>query len=185
MILLKYETRVRYFNWLMALAIGNRYSKATFDKLLIRLSNTPFRYSIERDCNRAEDGIDLRWRFAKLESNAYLDPDVIMDDLSGPCSVLEMMIALAIRCEETIMDDPSYGDRSLQWFWGMVVNLGLGSMTDDQYDDEYVTYVLDRFMDRKYEPNGKGGLFTVKNTVSDMRTMEIWYQLCSYLNTII
>ena len=59
MILLKYETRVRYFNWLMSLAIGNRYSKATFDKLLIRLSNTPFRYSIERDCNRAEDGIDL------------------------------------------------------------------------------------------------------------------------------
>ena len=184
MILLKYEIRVRYFNWLMTTAIGGRFREATYDKLLIRLSNTPFRYTIERDCNRAEDGIDLRWRFANLESNAYLNADTIMDNLSGACSVLEMMIALAIRCEETIMDDPSYGDRSLQWFWGMIVSLGLGSMTDDLYDDDYVTYILDRFMDRKYEPNGKGGLFTIRGCDRDLRTVEIWYQLCWYLDSI-
>lgn len=184
MILIKYETRVRYFNWLTAIAIGNRYPKATFDKLLIRLANTTFRFTIERDRNRAEDGVDLRWRFATLESNSNLDPDMIMDALAGPCSVLEMMVALAIRCEETIMDDPSYGDRSLQWFWGMIVSLGLGSMTDDLYDDEYVRQVLDRFMDRQYEPNGKGGLFTIRNCDRDLRTVEIWYQLCWYLDSI-
>lgn len=82
------------------------------------------------------------------------------------------------------MDDPSYGDRSLQWFWGMIVSLGLGSMTDDLYDDDYVTYVLDRFMDRKYEPNGKGGLFTIRDCDRDLRTVEIWYQLCWYLDSI-
>ena len=184
MILLKYETRVRYFNWLMALAIGNRYSKAiSYKKLFTQLHSIEFRYSIRNDGNRAEDGVDLRYRFAITEMRDVSE-DIVLDVLDGPCSVLEMMIALAIRCEETIMDDPSYGDRSLQWFWGMVVNLGLGAMTDDQYDDEYVTYGLDRFMDRKYEPNGKGGLFTIRDCDRDLRTVEIWYQLCWYLDSI-
>ena len=41
--------------------------------------------------------------------SAYLD--------NKTCSVLEMMIALAIRCEEHIMDDPDVGNRTGQWFW--------------------------------------------------------------------
>lgn len=43
-----------------------------------------------------------------------------------PCSVLEMIIALAIRLEEHIMDDPDIGNRTGQWFWDMIVSLGLG-----------------------------------------------------------
>lgn len=83
------------------------------------------------------------------------------------------------------MDDPSMGNRTAQWFWQMIVSLGLGAMTDTRYNKKEVVDIINRFLNHDYEPNGKGGLFTVKNTVSDMRTMEIWYQLCSYLNTII
>ena len=43
-----------------------------------------------------------------------------------------MMIALAIRCEEHIMDDPDAGDRTGQWFWSMLVSLGLGSMDEPE-----------------------------------------------------
>jgi hypothetical protein len=95
-----------------------------------------------------------------------------------------MMVALAIECEVTIMDDPNIGDRTGQWFWGMIVNLGLGSMTDYKFDDIYVEGVVRRFLDREYEPNGKGGLFTVKNCRYDLRTVEIWNQMCWYLGTI-
>jgi hypothetical protein len=112
------------------------------------------------------------------------DGSDIYDILDGPCTVLEMMIALANRCEETIMDDPDIGDRTGQWFWGMITNMGLGSMSDDRYDRRYVEYVITRLLDREYEPDGTGGLFTVRDCDRDMRDVEIWYQLCWYLDSI-
>jgi hypothetical protein len=94
-----------------------------------------------------------------------------------------MMVALASECEET-MDDPNVGDRTGQWFWGMIVNLGLGSMADYNFDYDYVDGVIQRFLNREYEPNGRGGLFTIRNCTEDLRTVEIWSQLCWYLGTI-
>jgi hypothetical protein len=96
-----------------------------------------------------------------------------------------MMVALSVRCEETIMDDPRIGDRTGQWFWGMISSLGLGSMMDNQFDKEYVDSVIDRFLKREYEPNGKGGLFTIKRCRYDLRSVEIWYQMCWYLDKFI
>ena len=135
------------------------------------------------DGNRAEDGIDLRYRFAIRCDER--NEKVILRALNFPCSVFEMIFALAIRCEETIMDNPSVGDRTKQWFWGMIASLGLGSMTDDQFDKRYVDSVLEHFMNREYEPNGKGGLFTIRNTNQDLRKVDIWCQLCWYLDSIV
>lgn len=170
-----------YFTWLYNKACGNRYSdQISYRKLLMFLHSKVFRYSIPRDENRAEDGIALRQRFA-------YDCDIIEDAdlyLTEPCSVLEMMLALAIRCEETIMDDSTRGDRTTQWFWGMVTNLGLGSMTDDRFDKRYVNDIVERFLDRRYEPDGRGGLFRVRNCDCDLRDVEIWIQLLWYLDNI-
>ena len=134
------------------------------------------------DGNRAEDGIDLRYRFGR----EYSYPDAMiasyLDD--RPCSILEMMTALAIRCEEHIMDDPDIGNRTGQWFWSMLVNLGLGSMYDAKFDRYRVDRILERLLDREYGRNGKGGLFTVNNG-RDMRTTEIWYQMNYYLSEVI
>ena len=38
---------------------------------------------------------------------------------------------------------------------------------------------------REYAPDGRGGLFTIRNCEEDLRKVEIWYQLCWYLDTII
>ena len=94
-----------------------------------------------------------------------------------------MMLALSIRCEE-IMDDPNMGDRTTQWFWSMITTLGLGSMTDDLFDKKYVKDVIKRFLDRKYEPDGTGGLFKVRNCSDDLRSIEIWVQMLWYLDNI-
>ena len=179
------DLRNEYFNWLLDLVCKQRYSsKISYKKLLMYLHNTDFRYLIQRDQNRAEDGIELRYRFAlDVYSKDSVEP--IMNCLNGPCSVLEMIVALAIHCEEDIMDDPSIGDRTGQWFWGMIVNLGLGSMIDSRFDKDYVEGVVTRFLDRKYDPDGKGGLFTVRNCDEDLRTVEIQYQLYRYLDNII
>lgn len=170
-----------YFEWLLNIVCDETYTKRlSHRKLLMYLHNTEFVYSIDNDDNRAEDGIRLRERFA-----ADRGFDDISKYLNGPCSVLEMVVALSIRCEEHIMDDPDVGDRTGQWFWTMIVNLGLSTMTDERFDKRYVVKKVKIFLDREYEPNGEGGLFTVKYCRHDMRTAEIWYQMCWYLDSIV
>lgn len=174
-----------YFYWLCRNAGGDRYSgPVSFRKLLRRLYEVEFIFSIPRDENRAEDGTDLRWRYV-CERVVPDRHEQVLYSLSGPCNILEMMVALAIRCETNIMDDPTKGDRTGQWFWGMVASMGLGSMMDDRYDEEYVDYVLKRFLLREYEPDGRGGLFTIRDCDVDLRDVEIWHQLCYYLDTIV
>ena len=57
-------------------------------------------------------------------------------------------------------------------------------MYDSNYDKRVVESHLNRFLRREYEPNGKGGLFTVRNRKCDLRDVEIWYQLNWYLDSI-
>lgn len=173
-----------YFEWLFNIVCSRQTSPyISFRKLIMRLHDINFKYLIPRDRNRADDGVDLRRRF--ILANNYDDIyDTVMRYLSGPCSVLEMMLALAVRCEETIMDDPEYGDRTSQWFWMMITNLGLGSMTDKHFDRALVDDVINTFLSRKYKPDGTGGLFIIKNCRRDLRDVEIWYQLHWYLDTI-
>lgn len=174
------SVREEYFNWLFDLVCGDRYSESvSFKELLKYLHSVEFEWSIPKDENRAKDGVNLRYRYSMR--NGF---DDVPSSLYGPCSVFEMMVALAIRCEEDIMDNPNMGDRTGQWFWNMISNLGLGSMTDTRFDEEYVDDVITRFLNREYEPDGEGGLFTIRNCDRDLRDVEIWYQLCWYLDTI-
>lgn len=181
----RHEINNLYFQWLYDWVCKDRFHQdISYKKLLMHLHSTEFTYAIQRDQNRAEDGINMRYRFAKT---AGLNEPVsfIMDCLDGPCSVFEMMLALANRCEEDYMDDPAFGDRTVQWFWGMIANLNLGSMIDTRYDKRYVDDVLYNFLHRKYDRDGRGGLFRVRNCPEDMRKIEIWYQMCYYLDTFV
>lgn len=179
---MSYKISDEYFEWLFNLVCEQRYFRPIYRKLLMRLHDTEFTYSIPRDRNRAEDGEDLRYRFALTKG---YDVAATLADLGMPCSVLEMMAALAIRCEEQIADDPRYGNRMGQWFWKMVVNLGLGPMTDEMFDRDYVDQVLQTFLERRYKPDGQGGLFRIRDCNVDLRNVEIWHQLCWYLDTIL
>lgn len=177
------EIRNEYFTWLCELVCDDdRDDGYSYQKLLRHLHNTEFIYLISKDRNRAEDGMDLRYRFA--DNFSPDDYHRVMRYLDGPCSVLEMMVALANRCEVDIMDDPNVGNRTGQWFWGMIVNLGLGSMVDVRFDRYYVADTVSVFLNRDYAPNGEGGLFTVNNCEHDLRDVEIWYQMCWYLDSI-
>ena len=169
-----------YFDWLCELIDSRRFSKhISYRKLLMHLHDIEFTWLIPMDDNRADDGIQLRRRFALVRRDISLS-----DYILGPCSVLEMMVALTIRYEETIMDDALMGNRTGQWFWGMIHNLGLSAMTDSEFDREYVDEVIARLLNREYEPDGKGGLFTVRNCAHDLRTVEIWCQFNWYIGSI-
>jgi hypothetical protein len=150
----------------------------------MHLHDTEFTPLLSGDFDRADDGVNLRYRFV-CDSGYGEEAEYYLDQRSyGPCSVLEMIIALAVRCEETIMDDPEIGDRTGQWFWEMMVNLGVGSMIDSRYDRTAVDNIISKFNNRDYSRNGKGGLFYIRDCDSDLRRVDIWHQLCWYLNSI-
>ncbi len=177
----KDELSKEYFEWIYQLVCDDK--RLSYRKLLNHLHNIEFVYFIGMDGNRAEDGIDLRYRFGYERDYEYPMIAAYLDRNS--CSVLEMITALAIRCEEHIMDDPDIGDRTGQWFWYMIKNLGLYSMSDNRFNADQVNSVISRFLNRQYGKNGKGGLFTVEKTERDLREVEIWYQMCWYLDDII
>lgn len=169
-----------YFEWLLNHTKDKRHIK--YRKLLALLHNINFRYSIPLDSNREEDGLSLRYRFSCMSKYRKIN---VLKYLDKPCSVLEMMIALAIRCEESIMDDPDIGNRTAQWFWLMITNLDLEYMDDNHFDKSIAIEKIDIFLNREYKRNGEGGLFIVDNARRDLRNVEIWYQMCWYLDGLI
>lgn len=170
-----------YFEWLYDyVSKGRTHQNISYRKIFMYLHEVEFIFSLPRDINRARDGVDLRYRFAMSKGD-----ENILNILDGPCSVLEMMVALAIRAEETIMDNTMYGDRTGQWFWGMMQNLGIGHMTDDLFDREIAEERVHIFLQRRYAPDGSGGLFHIRNCEDDLRNIEIWTQLCWYLDNFI
>lgn len=171
-----------YFEWLCSKVIDDE-SNVKYSTLMSHLYDAVFVPVLEMDDNRAEDGKNLRYRFG-IEYNIPRNMILTTLDDRRSCSILEMMVALAIRCEESIMTDDEYGDRTGAWFWNMIVSLGLGLMSDSRFDEKYTNIVLDRFMNRQYKRNGEGGLFTIDGIKRDMRNVEIWYQMCWYLDSL-
>ena len=170
----------QYHVWLTTL-VSDEHHQRNYQALFEMLDDTEFVPLVKNDANRAANGIDLRSRFAEVHN---LDYSKIRIVLLRPCSVLEMMVGLACRCEDSIMGDELYGDRTDIWFWGMIENLGLYNMTDENFDELEVHAILDRLINRTYSRNGEGGLFTVPGCYRDLRKVEIWYQMNWYLNTI-
>lgn len=173
-----------YFEWMYQLVYDRRYCKhRSYRKLTKCLHNTDFTYLVPLDGNRFDDGIELRYRFGRKNGFEDVTIATCLDD--RPCSVLEMMVALAVRCEEHIMADPDIGNRTGEWFWQMVATLGLAGMFDSAFNQSYTNDVLRRFLNREYAPDGKGGLFAIENCPHDLRNIEIWYQMNWYLNKYI
>lgn len=171
----KNELNKLYFQWMCRLVCTDRYSNGpSYNNLLFHLNKCEYHPSMIMDENRADDGMDLRYRFGY--ENAYEGPMIatFLDD--RPCSMLEMMIALSIHCENIM------GDRAGDWFWNMISNLGLSAMFDEQYNPDVVDDIIVSFSKRQYRKDGLGGLFYIPNTKRNMRKAELWYQMCWYLD---
>ena len=123
-----------YFEWLCSLVRDSKPIKhRSYRRLMVFLYHTEFEYNIPMDGNRCADGISLRYRFGY--EHGIGDPVIASCLDNNPCSVLEMMVALALRCEEHIMLIPENGLMSGRWFWSMITNLGLDEMYDSNYDE--------------------------------------------------
>lgn len=159
-----------YLRWLLDMVCCDARQVATYLRLFTRLHETEFIVILELDNNRASDGLALRRRFEKAVN------DTLSTD--APCSVLEMMVALSVRCEEQIMANENIGNRSGTIFWMMIQNMKLDICTDLKYDEQFVDTKIRRLLYREYYPDGTGGPFLVPNPRKDLREVELWYQMC-------
>lgn len=172
-----------YFYWLVGV-IGSHYIAENYQKLLWKLFVTDYVWEVDYDKNRASDGLYLRGIFAQETMNIGAGQGFMMPDLSGnqrPCSVLEMLVALARKAEDNIMHDPEIGDRTGNWFWQMLTNLGLCDYDDYRWDEAQVDQILDNFLHHRYESNGQGGAFPVRKKTRDLRKTDLWWQMNAYL----
>lgn len=172
------EIRQDYFQWLSEM-MHVETGVASYWLLFHDLHSIPFVSLVDHDDNRAADGIALRERY--FDEMGYWNYEA----LDGPCSVLEMMIALAEAMDFEMSDAVDDIRQPAKYFWEMLENLDLIKYSDDAYvhlDGLYnVKGIVDDFLNRNYMANGRGGLFPLKHTSTDQRDVEIWYQMAGYL----
>lgn len=172
-----------YFYWLCDTVGG----AGKYEKMLRILFNKDYYWLIAHDDDRVLDGIRLREIFSKFFSyNSYLK--------LGQCKVLEVLVSLAISCEDDIMHVSELGDRTYVWFWIMIENLGL---TDARFEDKNMGQkeaqdVVDRvdfMLERKYGNDGIGSLFPVEGFESKnaqiskvhYSRLDLWTQLNRFM----
>lgn len=179
--------RDEYFDWLCYLIEKGCPFKKKYKKLLRYLFNRDFYWSIPMDENRFYDGLELREEFLDSFVENVRPVPIEEQELYFPnrnCNLLEMLIALARRGARDIVGDDIYGNEAV-WFWRMIGNLNLFIMDDYNFDLEMVDRIIDIFLNRKYEPDGEGNIFYIKGDRRDMRSVDLWCQLCWYINYII
>ena len=177
------DIRNKYIEWISELIFPIDSYRQKYSKLIEGLHSIGFTSVFPMDMNRIMDGVDLRYRFG-YETRVPIE---LIDEFlyKNQCTVLEVMVALCLRCEENIMYDDQYGDRTSVWFKQMMISMHIDTLTDDKYDKYLLFDRVQIMMSHRYSEDGEGGLFTVKNCTQDMRDLELWKQMCLYLNSII
>lgn len=166
-----------YYFWLIKHANDELHNVEDYSLLLNALHSRYYQWILPMDQNRSADGKYLRYQFCcDVGRN---DPDE--DDYEVPCSVLEMIMGLAIRISHDIMEDQG-SENPAKWFWIMLDNLEISMMTDDNFNRMYIDERVNTFVCRAFRADGYGGLFPLKNVVTDQRNEEIWVQMNNWLN---
>lgn len=168
-----------YYSWLCDLVETNKEDRSYF-LLTSALFSKDFKWYVPNDDNRIADALELRERFCEEELNIDYDPGAFNKE----CSMLELMIGLAYRCE-FVMSDLDGDIPMVDWFWKMIDNIGLDLFDDEEWANPNVRVIVDESMndiiERRYKRDGKGGLFPLKNSKKDQRKLELWYQMSAYL----
>lgn len=176
------QIRQAYFEYLYDLVKEDAPERKDYWMLLSDLQAFKFYWSVEHDENRAQDGIDLRRRY--LEGEWWANGE---EALSGECSMLEMLIALAERMAFELAGTDVSPDiyRTGSCFWEMIENLGLTRYSDGEYERLNGPFVVNKTLHdvvtRNYDETGVGGIFPLRGDYGDQRYVELWYQMQEYL----
>ena len=161
-----------YYNWLVSKVGGER----NYSKLLRFLFKEDFTWSsdVPMDNSREEDGYELRFIYFD-ENRKRID---VLQDKN--CSVLEMLIALAVRVDRDIVGVPGEAHPE-KLFWDMLNNAGLLIFDDSRFDENAVYSIIDNILRRNYSPAGYGGFFPLNRAYQDQRMVPLWDQMNQYI----
>lgn len=144
----------------------------TYWHLMREFYKTEFVWIVPHDDNRCQDGKDLREEFAR-------DMRITIHDdgwLCLGCSMLELFVSLSRRLAFEGEGEPS------RWFWEMMHNIGLDAEVDSAKNPRMdISQILFKIIWRKYEADGQGGLFPLREPRENQRFVELWYQMQAYL----
>lgn len=164
------ETSGAYFDWLYSqVAPANNWNPVRSRRQLLEvLIGIDFTWTVPNDDNRVMDALELRGEVVR----PYPDPD-------DSVNFLEMLIALSRRAAFMSEKDSDI------WFWHILSNLGIEHLTDEdpfsRIEVSHITEIVHNVIERKYGPDGQGGLFPLDRARIDQTRVELWYQLSAYL----
>lgn len=153
-----------YYSWLMD-RVG--FTRKGYDQLFLYLFSVPFSCVIDRDMNRMEDAKSLIYEYG--------------ENVLEYISVLEVLIALAIRIDDEYIGDPADPNPDII-FWEMICNLGLNKFDDKHFNVRDVFTIIDDWMKRRFDYDGTGSIFPLKDPHQDQTKIELWSQLQEYLS---
>lgn len=166
---------LNYFDWLLEKVecAGDGF-RATY----AIMNNIPFRYYVLDDENRMCDGLDLRTTFLFEASS---EDDITNVESPWPfdsdrASVFEVLVGIAIR-----MDYQGFDRTRADWMHMFLENLGINE--SNKQNSGYIHDVVNAFIEHRYAPNGKGGLF-VCDTDKNMSRLSIFDQIVEFGNTV-
>lgn len=167
-----WDDYLQYLIWRGGL---QRYVK--YGRLFEIMHDINFNCILERDDNRYDDGVELRDEYT-IPDDYY---DFINEFMNRPCSVLEMLLGLAIRVDDEFIGDPAEEHPEI-FFMEMIKNLGLDRFKGDRYRDVDVVKIVLRWINREFEKDGRGSPFPIKYDCRDQRYLEIWDQMNVYIS---
>jgi hypothetical protein len=173
-----------YYSWLLRRAsipvksksdAGNKYSL-----LLSYLYSKMFSWSHPMDENLSVNGLNLRNKFVS-ENPKYKDFATVVPMSLTHCTMLEIMVELAVACDNAITD-PGDATQANKWFWIMIKSMGLDGLTNEHFDVMVADSIVEICIKREFEPNGEGSFFCVNGPVDDdFRNLSIWAQFLAYI----
>lgn len=156
-----------YFAWLCEIVECPR----EYVKLLKVLDSIPFRWVLEWDGNRAEDGISMRDIYGgPADARRFCD-----------CTVLEMLIGTLRRADRVYGVDPEKSYLA-DWFWEALGSADLLVYSTDRngecdWDWTEVVEKVTWIMERRYPRDGRGNFWYIPRSRKDERKHDIWDQL--------
>jgi hypothetical protein len=168
-----------YFDWLYSQAFGRKQieTRRNYSVLCDTMRRFPFKNLVPHDGNRIVEGTALRDEFLRTRKKRVGELDRL-DLLMPDASIFEVLVALAQRADFMVDHGVEF------WFDLFITNLRLKEFSDMAFlarDAAKIERRLRRFNDRRYEPDGTGGIFPLKSPDRDQREVELWYQMAAYM----
>lgn len=157
-----------YYDTLVGFVDGYEYSQ-----LLSVLYSYNYLVTNSLDSNRVSKAYELRNKLG-------------FDD-EYPVTVFELLVSLAVECEEEIMSNPDKGDRTVSWFWLFLQNAGLTLYSDkylkqNKHDYAKIELWIATFNSRTYKRDGKDYILPIHKSRKDLRKYDLWTQLNWFIN---